>query len=173
LPSAVVASSSDTGTASSESLVVVSGVSVGLSVVVGVVVVVAGAGVVVDGVVVVVFGVVVVVVGVGVGVGAGGGVGFTTVYDAPDFVPRISWLVVLLATVEPPVKVMFAVPVLLRTAKFTLATSRLLPLTALMLPRAILTDPPPPDDDASIAKALPDASMLWNCSRLVEYVKSD
>lgn len=76
----------------------------------------------------------------------------------------MSWLVVLLATVEPPVKVILAVPVLLRTEKLTLATSKLLPLTALMLPLAMLTDPPPPVEEASIAKAVPVASILWNCS---------
>lgn len=131
--------------------------------------------VVVVGVDVVVFGVVV-VVGVLEGGGvdpppvAGGGVGgagVVTVYDAPLFEPRISWLVVLLATVDELPSVNVAVPSLPdNTVKLTLATSRLEPDTADILPRAILTDPPPPVEDASIAKALPVALILWNCRRL-------
>ncbi len=54
----------------------------------------------------------------------------------------MSWLVSLLATLEPEAKLTLAVPVAI-ALNFTVETS-LSPVLGVIVPRSIFTDPPPP-----------------------------
>ena len=68
---------------------------------------------------------------------------------------------------DEPEKVSGALPAELSTVNRTVAIKAALLLTGLMVPRAILTVPLPPLDDASMPKSDPEPSMLLNCSLLV------
>jgi hypothetical protein len=74
-----------------------------------------------------------------------------------------------LTTEEPPAILTVALPLDAKTLNRTLATS-LSPVTDGWAPRAILTEPPPPELWATTAK-LDELLILTNCNKLLEYDK--